>query len=482
MVVYHQVADFITANALFSPHDKLLAAVSGGPDSLCMLDCLLHADYPLIIAHFDHQLREGSEKEAEQVRRLAASERCEFILGTGDAYGLDTSVSGLEAIARRARYRFLADSARQAGCRTIVTGHHADDQVETVLLHLLRGAGLEGLGGMHPVRILTDLFPEPWAEDVSLARPLLSTTREEIDEHCEARSLQPVLDPSNQDVGFTRNRIRHELIPLLESYNPNISAALRRTGDIMRAIDAWMQEELEKHREHVVELEGTVAHLDPAAFGHLPAALQMRLVKTVLEECGGAGDVDFEAVQRLRQALLGKRVPRVSLPGGLEAQQVDSSIRIAHKEHPPELDRYPQLDTEQRQVTAFGETPLSSDWHLVAQSLEVAPDMLDDVLELASASSILLDGDQLEDELLVRRWKHGDRFQPLGWEKGSQKVGDFFTNEGVPREAREHWPLLCCGNNVLWVVGLRRSERAKLRKTTQDAIFIQLARGSGGGE
>ena len=483
MVVYHQVEEFITANSLFSPHEKLLVAVSGGADSLCLLDCLTHADHPVVIAHFDHQLRDESTREAERVRAMAVSRGCDFILGMGKDYGLHAPVAGIEDAARTARYSFLAEAALSSGCRTIVAGHHADDQVETILMHLLRGAGVDGLSGMRPLRLLHELFPEAWAEGLLLARPLLSIRRQEILDHCQERGLEPIVDPSNEDVSFLRNRIRHELLPLLDTYQENVRAALLRTGEIMRAIDHFLEDELQTRWLDVVDIRENSFWINPDVFASMPEALQYRLSRRVLDQCCRTdGDIDFSAVTRLRIVLLRGEPARCSLPCGLDVRKVGDRFCVAHRGEPIMLHGFPSLDVDRRSVNVPGETGLSATWQIEAAVVPVSEHTFEDLIPASDSEVIVVDQDQLDGPLVVRCWEQGDRFQPFGLEGGTQKVGDFFTNEGIPREARSRWPLLFSGNTLLWVIGRRRAEAARLRKNSQHAIVIRLIRSPGGGE
>ncbi|MCI0520105.1 MAG: tRNA lysidine(34) synthetase TilS, partial [Chloroflexi bacterium] len=212
----------------------ILAAVSGGPDSLCVLDGLHRLGFRLAAAHFDHGLRAEAADEARRVEAFAGERGLPFLLGRGDVRACAQAQRlSLEEAARNQRYGFLFAQAQSIGAQAVVTGHNADDQVETVLMHLLRGAGLAGLRGMSFYAL-----PNPWSVSIPLARPLLGVWREEILAYLAQNGLVPNLDASNEDLTFYRNRLRHELIPTLESYNPQARRLIWRTAEILFHEDA----------------------------------------------------------------------------------------------------------------------------------------------------------------------------------------------------------------------------------------------------
>jgi len=208
------------------PDRPILVGVSGGADSLCLMETLHQAGYPLVVAHFDHQLRSGSEGEVNALKKIVAGKKITFVSERGDVrvFASEEGMS-IEEAARTLRYRFLFKQARAHKAQAVAVGHTADDQVETVLMHFLRGAGLTGLKGMS----YRSQFPT-FDKDVPLVRPLLDVWREEIVAHCAANDLQTFHDPSNDSLEFQRNRIRHQLIPQLENYNPRFREAVLRTA------------------------------------------------------------------------------------------------------------------------------------------------------------------------------------------------------------------------------------------------------------
>ena len=213
------------------PARPLVVAVSGGPDSLCLMDILRQAGYHIIVAHFNHKLREESDLEANTVEKMAARLGLPSVIESGDvrAFAKEKKLS-IEDAARTLRYRFLFTLARERAAQAVAVGHTADDQVETVLMHFLRGAGLNGLKGM-TYRTVLSVFDV----EIPLVRPLLDVWREETIVYCAGQGLRPHYDTSNNSLNFLRNRVRHLLIPSLETYNPKFREAAWRTAQSLTA-------------------------------------------------------------------------------------------------------------------------------------------------------------------------------------------------------------------------------------------------------
>src|SRR5688572_30367025 len=204
----------------------VVAGVSGGPDSLCLMSVLRKAGYPVIVAHFNHKLRPDSDTDANIIERTAARLNLRSVIESRDvrAYAEEEKLS-IEEAARIMRYRFLMKQAHRSNAQAVAVGHTADDQVETVLMHFIRGAGLTGLKGMNYRTIIHMFDPQ-----IPVVRPLLDMWREETIVYCAANGLRPRHDPSNASLDFFRNRLRHLLIPTLESYNPRFREVLWRTS------------------------------------------------------------------------------------------------------------------------------------------------------------------------------------------------------------------------------------------------------------
>ncbi len=286
----------------------VVLAVSGGPDSLCLADATLAQAGALgltvAIAHLDHGLRgEAGHADAEFTRAFASACGAPFYGEQADVAGLASATrASIEVAARRARYEFLARAARAFGASLIALAHHADDQAETVLLRLIRGAGITGLRGMQP------LSPHPFAPGLYLIRPLLQVTRAEVLAYCAARQLQPRFDETNDTPDHTRNRIRHELLPLLEQYNPGIRAVLARLADTAAADAEIVEHAAEQALSQVMCRNGEPGSnrltLDRRAWQTLPAGLQRATLRRAVQIlCGDLTDLKLAAIDEARDVL-----------------------------------------------------------------------------------------------------------------------------------------------------------------------------------
>src|SRR5512147_1493970 len=262
-------------------HDRpIVAGVSGGPDSLCLMSVLRKTGYPVIVAHFNHKLRPDSDADANIVEQTAARLNLVSVIESGDvrAYA-DQEKLSIEEAARMMRYRFLMQQAHDFKAQAVAVGHTADDQVETVLMHFIRGAGLAGLKGMSYRTVIQMFDPE-----IPIIRPLLDTWREETVVYCAANGFRPRHDPSNASLDFFRNRLRHLLIPTLESYNPRFREVIWRTSrslagdhEILSGIlnDVWKACIVQENERFIV--------FDSLALMEQSIAFQRSLIRRAIE-------------------------------------------------------------------------------------------------------------------------------------------------------------------------------------------------------
>lgn len=284
----------------------VVLAVSGGADSICMADAALamHKGKPaFIIAHLNHHLRAGeSDDDAQFVQGFAAQRGVPCEIGHADVRALAKSHKvSIEVAARDARYAFLADVAMRHGATSVALAHHAGDQAETVLLRLLRGAGLAGLRGM------SARSPLPGAPHLTAVRPVLRTTREEIEQYCRERKLDWRHDASNDDVlHHTRNRIRHELLPLLAQYNPNIRATLARLADTLASDFEIVETTTRETFDHIATEGRGAVKVDRTAWRGLSAGLQRATLREAVRRLkGDTTQLSYAAIEEARDVLNG---------------------------------------------------------------------------------------------------------------------------------------------------------------------------------
>jgi tRNA(Ile)-lysidine synthase len=435
----------VQSSGTIAPGDAIVVAVSGGADSTALLHVLWRLREPwnlrLTAAHFDHGLRgDASRRDAEAVASLCRG------LGVALATGRAGPLHGpsLEAAARRARYAFLARVALGQGASKVAVAHHRDDQAETVLLRLLRGAGAEGLAGMRPVR--------PLASGVTLVRPLLAVGGEEVRAHCAAHGLPVREDETNRDLRFARNRIRHVLLPLLErEYQPGCRDALARAARLLADDDEWL---VRQAAEAFARLRRGAA-LDAAGLAALPAAVARRVIRLWWREaCGRHEALAFEHVEALR---LGREV---DLPGGRHATSAGGLLRL--------------LPGRRRQTFAYALTlPGAADVpeagvRVTARLSATAPQ------ELPSPSVAAGDADAVAAPLTVRSRRPGDRFRPLG-APGTRKLQDVLVDARVPREERDRIPVIAdAEGRILWVPGVRQADHWRLGPGVRRVLVLTV--------
>ena len=449
--------------------------VSGGPDSLCLLDILHQEGYPLIIAHFNHGLRPEAEADALLVKQVAADLGIEVILGKEDVSGfaLENKLS-IEEAARFLRYRFLFSQARQRAVQAVAVAHTADDQVETVLMHLLRGTGLSGLKGMSYVTL-----PNAWSQDIPLIRPLLSTWREEIVQYCQEYHLHPIQDKTNLDTAYYRNRLRHELIPYLEKYNPQVRKLLWRTAQTLAGDDEIIGQAVASAWKDCLGDQGPgYVFLHRSVLLKYGEGLQRRLVRQAIDRARpGLLDIDYDTVNRAVGFITSPcRSANLSLVGGLYLLlEKDRLWVVAGDAVLPDFE-WPQVPQDQQiNLHIPGEVSLPNGWRLKTEPVRRA-DLPLSYHTNRDAFQAWLSSDCLHQPLTIRSRLPGDRFQPLGMAGRAVKLSDFMINAQLPRRARSAWPLVCSNKEIAWIPGQRISHQFRIVESTQQIVHIQLVK------
>jgi tRNA(Ile)-lysidine synthase len=462
--------DILESKCAAAGEQPIVVGVSGGPDSLTLLSLLNQTKFPLIVAHFDHALRPESSTEVAFVRRNAASLNLPFRHERQDvrAHAEDQKLS-IEEAARELRYSFLFRLAEETDAQAIAVGHTADDQAETLLMHLLRGTGLSGLRGM-AYRTL----PNPWSQSVPLIRPLLSFRREEILAYCTKMELDPIDDPSNLDSSFTRNRIRHELLPKLEEYNPQIKEHLLQSADLLSE-DFQLIEALSNMvwGKILREIDHHKLAIDRQIFLRQPLALQRMLLRRVFQTLRPeARNLDYAAIERAIKIVAQPLNKQHDWLASLYIFVEDNLIWAADWENDlPVIG--PQLKQKDNQPLGIpGVVDLDGGWHLEAEEMQLLASHKE--LQDTNPYEAFLDMSKVKKELTLRTRKPGDRFRPLGMKSGSMKLSDFMINVKIPQRARAAWPLLSHDKEILWVPGYRLAQPFRLTESSRNAIHLRL--------
>ena len=456
--------------------DRLVVVgVSGGPDSLCALDVLDRSGYLVIVAHFNHKLRSVADADAVIIQHLADQRDLRFMLGEGEVgVRAEQESESIEEAARNERYRFLFNCAEEVGAQAVVVGHSADDQVETVLMHLLRGTGMSGLSGMR-----TRALPNSWSDHIPLVRPLLGVWRRQILAYCRERGFDPLIDVSNQDMTYFRNRLRHELIPYLESYNPAIRKLIWRTAEVMRGEVDLVDQIVDAawHDCLLMQGEGYIA-VDSLCCRRQPLSVQRYIIRRAIASLRpGLRDIGFNAVEKgVNYLQSSKPYAEIDLISGLKLLTEPGRIWIAEWEAEIPTDEWPQVDEDETTLEIGGEVKLQAGWQLSAEKVLKTILVEQKSWENLDASEVWVDINHIQFPLLVRARSEGDRLQPFGMDGHSLKLSDFMINEKLPRRARERWPLVCCGQQIVWVPGYRLAHPFRVTGTTTEVINLKLTR------
>ena len=454
----------------------VLVGVSGGPDSLCLMESLRQAGYAVIVAHFNHKLRPDSDFEANAVEKTVAQKNIPFVLESGDVRSFAESEGlSIEDAARTLRYRFLFEQAQARNAQAVAVGHTADDQVETVLMHFLRGAGLTGLKGM-----THRSFLPTYHESIPLVRPLLDVWREETVMYCAANGLRPYYDPSNDSLDFLRNRIRHSLIPQLESYNPLFREAVWRMAHTLAGDHAALTEALDATWQECVlsERPGLITFNASMLSAYAPS-LQRNLIRRALEEVmPGVEDVRFSTLDNAAAFLSSRRYGRIDLTGGVRLFLEGNQAYVAGKGVKLPFERWPQMPQSETllMLPVPGQIGLSGGWLFSSEQWRVPALALEQALNNENQFQVWLDAGRLPRNLEVRARRPGDRFEPLGMDGHSMKLSDYFINEKLPQRARDAWPLLCSGNTVIWVPGYRPAHPFCLTSKSRQVIYFTVTK------
>ena len=474
MKLLSRVEKTIKKYAMLQPGDSVLVAVSGGPDSVALLRALqrLSGKWRIRIggAYFNHRLR-GPESRAEEVfvESLFQSLSLPLEKGRMNARVRDKKTGGnLEEICREARYRFLESTRRKLGFARVALGHNRGDQVETVLMHLLRGSGLEGMKGMLPVR------------DGIYIRPLLEATREEILLFLEEEKLHYVLDSTNESEAFHRNRVRHHLLrQVLNSYNPRVEENIAHLAGIIREENDYINAVVDKIvTEWGIGRPGSTLRVNIEDLKGLHPALQKRLILRLLQRLAkkgkGVGYIHVQAVRNLLNQ--GRTGGALDLPGGIRVHRGYAKLVMISRDGRTENPDKPRKGRQGSRVAKeFSYAVRVPGAVRVAElGLSLRFDLVEtDEVRFGSGKRAYMDYDRVARPMRVRNARPGDRIQPLGM-KGRKKVKDLFIDEKIKRDERGRLPIVADRDSVLWVPGVRLSDKVKIRDRTKSVLKIEI--------
>ena len=470
MLVIDRVREFVRQHDLIARGTRVLAAASGGSDSVALvliLRALADAGELTVsgVAHFNHQLRPSADDDERFTASLAQRLGLPFFADREDvAARARRQRRSLEDAARTARHHFFERARVASGADLIALGHTRDDQAETVLLRLTRGAGLRGLGGMHP-------------KNGAIVRPLLACRRHEL-RACLAEQSEPfVEDESNEDVSIPRNRVRAELLPLLEArFNPAIVDVLADQAEISRDTWAWVsakESELDARsvRRSTAADGAPVCEIDVAELTAAPLALRRALLWRLMSELAAPRPVAFGHVAHAIRLMEERRDRQLDLPGQ-RVQRIGSAIVLSGRVAGEAGRRAPEERSNSFRfpLSIPGEVVLpAGGWAVSAEAGTGAP-----ARNPAAKDVVQVRFDRCQGSLAVRNRRPGDRFRPVGLD-GQKKLQDYFVDRKVDRKERDNVPLVVDGaDRIVWVAGFGIDEAFRVTDRAQEVIILTL--------
>ena len=455
------ITEYREPHSIVSSRESVLVALSGGPDSTALTLVLARLrkelGLKLVAAHYNHRLRSREEAVADQAfcESLCRALRIPLITGAGNVKAhAKQHHESIEEAARNLRYRFLGREAAKRKATAVAVGHTLDDRAETVMLNIIRGAGLDGLGAMPP------RAPWPFGRGPDIARPLLELSRKDTERYCADSGIEPRRDPTNELPIATRNRMRRELMPVLRSFNPRSAEALARLAEAATADASFIDGFADSAWLDVARRDGDALILNRNLRLLAPVIVTRVLLRAFRKVSDGEAEIDAEHLRSLA-ALLEKPRGHLSLPGGLVAIVDAGHIRIQRGPSKP--------------VKRIAEKPLPipSRTHVGGWTIEArngrdrsaARDPLEATLEAAA----------IRGDLTVRSRLAGDRLRPLGL-RGQKKLQDILVDAKVPREQRDGVPIVADNAGIVWVVGHCIADRVKVTPRTKQVIRLRASR------
>jgi len=443
---------------MISSGDTVVVAVSGGPDSVCLLKILFQLqrwlNISLIVAHLDHGLRpQEDEKETEFVANLA--KRLNLTLAYDKANNV-TKAHGIsiEEKAREIRYQFLEKVLDEHHAQKVALGHNMNDQAETVLMHLLRGAGPTGLSGIPPIR------------EGRFIRPLINVTRDEIHTYLKQKGIPFMMDSSNLEKRYLRNKIRLELIPLLLNYQPRLIEHLGELAFLCRQEDQFIEEEANKGLQ-MVTLDSSDHSLDLSltTFKNLPTPLQYRTIRQAIKRVkGNLRRIDIGHIKAIIDLANNMRPQiKMNLPENLIVKKIYGTLRFSLG-----------TETETGDFSHYIKNTGRFKIHEINQTILLEEISKKDFLGSSpSLREAFLDLDRLQWPLRVRNFRAGDKLIPLGL-NSFKKVKDIFIDNKIPSEERKKIAILENCNDIVWLCGIRIDNRYRIKEKTKRILRCKI--------
>ena len=451
--------DTVNKHDLFKRNEGIVVGVSGGPDSMCLLHLLwrVHENYnlKLFVVHLNHQFRgDEADKDSEYVRDYCNKLNIPVYIYNEDVacYAQKKGITAEEA-GRELRYKYFYEVLHKQNAQKIAVAQNLNDQAETVLMRLMRGSGIEGLSAIE------------FKRDDVIIRPLLNIERENIEKYCEEHCLNPRIDKTNLEAIYTRNRIRLELIPYMEKYfNKNIKTTLFRTADLLKEDSEFLNMTADSFYDKIVIEHRGEIRINKIELEKCHIAIKNRILRKGMRAASGElRDVESKHIQILLSFVhKGKAGSEINLPNGVKAvlEYEILVLKQNNKQSVPNFEYKCSIDQsiELKECEAYLSTKLLEPSELGSQE--------------SGRYKKHFDFNKVKEGITIRNRRNGDIFTPLGME-GKKKLKDFFIDEKIPRDRRDKIPLVCDGEEIMWIVGYRISNKYKIDKNTQKILEIE---------
>lgn len=456
-----EVLKYIKINNMFEKNDNVLVALSGGPDSLCLLHVLNSLKSKLNIhiaaAHVNHCLR-GSEADSDEkfCRDFCAHLGIKIYVKKAKVYDIanDKNIS-VEQAGRIVRYNFFEEIMQKENFNKIAVAHNANDQAETVLMRIMRGTGLDGLCGIKPVR------------DNIYVRPLLNTRREEIEEYCRQNNLKPRIDKTNFEKIYTRNKIRLELIPYIKkNFNEDIVGALGRLANLAQKDTKYLEYEANKKYNIYYHKKCNKVIISKEAFDENLSIIE-RIIRKAIEELKGSKcNIENKHVYDILELQSNATGKMISLPDNIKVYNNYGDIEITYEDS--EAKDLPDLRYQLK---------LNSENYIKDLKINIVTKVMPfsksiDIKDKRYTKYFDYDNIQGKD-IILRFRKNGDRLRPLGME-GTKKLKDIFIDLKIPKEERSRIPLICFNDYIAWIVGYKLSDNFKVKSNIKNVLEINV--------
>lgn len=459
-----KVKDFIIENSLIQKGDKVLVALSGGPDSVCLLHILYRLKESLNIeigaAHVNHMLRgEDALSDEEYAKSLCKELNIDFYLKRIDIEKVakEKNISH-EMAGREERYKFFEFIKKTQNYSKISVAHNSNDQAETVIMNMMRGSGIEGLCGIRSKR------------KGGIIRPILCLSREEIENYCKDNNLNPRIDKTNLENIYSRNKVRLDILPYMKNnFNKEIIETLNRMINLLQIDNDFIEKQCNNsYKKYCLNKDKCLVILKAAFL--LDKAILTRLIKkSFIEFTGKYNNFEMKHIYEVIELSKNSTNKKIYLPNGMIAENIYGDIYLKNKEVINEEYEEKEISINKNELKkgSFEYNNYNVDFEIIKYKNNIE-----------FSNNVLIkyfDYDNIEERLIIRKRKNGDKIVPFGM-RGSKKLKDIFINLKIPVEQRDEIPIVCFDNEIAWIVGYRVSDKFKITKETKNIIKITFTR------